>query len=91
MRAARAQRATRRRGAAQPRGRRPRLAAARASRVFARAAGGDTPTAGARFPSSKLKLDELFLNWLSLPESQKLARAPVAGLRAPRSQVFARL
>jgi len=25
-----------------------------------------------RFPSSKLKLDELFLHWLSLPDSQKL-------------------
>jgi hypothetical protein len=29
---------------------------------------------GARFPSSKLKLDELFINWLSVPESQKLVR-----------------
>ena len=27
-----------------------------------------------RFPSSKLKLDEFFLNWLSSPESQKLVR-----------------
>ena len=26
------------------------------------------------FPSSKLKLDEFFLNWLSSPESQKLVR-----------------
>lgn len=25
-----------------------------------------------RFPCSKLKLDNLFLQWLSLPESQKL-------------------
>ena len=38
------------------------------------APGAVEATAGARFPSSKLKLDELFLGWLSLPESQKLVR-----------------
>ena len=27
-----------------------------------------------RFPSSKLKLDEFFLNWLSSSDSQKLVR-----------------
>ena len=27
-----------------------------------------------KFPSSKLKLDEFFLNWLSSADSQKLAR-----------------
>lgn len=31
-----------------------------------------------RFPSSKLKLDEFFLNWLSSPESQKLVRDETA-------------
>lgn len=36
--------------------------------------GSDGEVAGApkRFPSSKLKLDELFLQWISLPDSQKL-------------------
>jgi hypothetical protein len=29
-----------------------------------------------RFPSSKLKLDEFFLNWLSSADSQKLVRSP---------------
>ena len=28
----------------------------------------------ARFPASRTKLDTLFLQWLSLPESQKLVR-----------------
>ncbi len=30
--------------------------------------------AGSRFPSSKLMLDNLFINWLAVPESQKLVR-----------------
>lgn len=42
-----------------------------ADRLFE--AGGDG-VSHARFPSSKLKLDELFLHWLSLPESQSLVR-----------------
>ena len=32
-------------------------------------------TVHARFPCSKLKLDNLFLHWLSLQETQKLVRA----------------
>ena len=33
----------------------------------------------ARFPASKTKLDNLFLQWLSLPESQKLVSELVGG------------
>lgn len=35
-----------------------------------------------RFPSSKLKLDELFLHWLSMPESQKLVLGLLEDARA---------
>ena len=65
-----------------------RLAPARLHRAAdpALCTGADAPTAGARFPSSKLKLDELFLGWLSLPESQKLVRrAARAPRRGPRT------
>jgi hypothetical protein len=58
------------------------------SPCFCACAGGDSAAAGARFPSSKLKLDELFLNWLSLPESQKLARCAAALLRAAPGSSF---
>lgn len=34
-----------------------------------------------RFPSSKLKLDEFFLNWLSSADSQKLVRLPFVASR----------
>ena len=32
-----------------------------------------------KFPCSKLKLDSLFLQWLAMPESQKLVRLPCLG------------
>lgn len=41
-----------------------------------------------KFPSSKLKLDEFFLNWLSSKDSQKLVRPPRRGSRGP--SVFSR-
>ena len=34
--------------------------------------GNENISAASKFPSSKLKLDELFLNWLSMAESQNL-------------------
>ena len=40
-----------------------------------------------KFPSSKLKLDEFFLNWLSSQDSQKLVRPRPPGSRGP--SVFA--
>lgn len=40
-----------------------------------------------RFPSSKLKLDEFFLNWLSSPESQKLVRPRPPPPALPRPSV----
>lgn len=36
-----------------------------------------------KFPSSKLKLDEFFLNWLSSQDSQKLVRPRPPGSRGP--------
>jgi hypothetical protein len=38
------------------------------------------------FPSSKLKLDEFFLNWLSSQDSQRLVRVPWTRVksRSPR-------
>ena len=42
---------------------------------------GDLSPAQHKFPSSKMKVDELFIQWLSLPESQKLVRAFIS----PRS------
>mmetsp|Transcript_24153 Transcript_24153/g.52711 ORF Transcript_24153/g.52711 Transcript_24153/m.52711 type:complete len:546 (-) Transcript_24153:91-1728(-) len=49
-------------------------AAATAAKTGSNARGHseDLPAAQKRFPSSKLKLDELFLQWISMPESQKL-------------------
>eukprot|EP00227_Mantoniella_beaufortii_P016649 CAMPEP_0197585914 /NCGR_PEP_ID=MMETSP1326-20131121/8072_1 /TAXON_ID=1155430 /ORGANISM="Genus nov. species nov., Strain RCC2288" /LENGTH=162 /DNA_ID=CAMNT_0043150483 /DNA_START=125 /DNA_END=610 /DNA_ORIENTATION=- len=38
-----------------------------------------------RFPSSKLKLDEFFLNWLSSPESQKLVLSLLEDAKAGRA------
>ena len=35
-------------------------------------------TVHAKFPCSKLKLDNLFLHWLSLQETQKLVGFPLA-------------
>ena len=43
-----------------------------------------------RFPSSKLKLDEFFLNWLSSPESQKLVRPDPRFKRDPTETTPAR-
>ena len=65
---------------------RRRACVTRLTRQRTLSAGADAPTAGARFPSSKLKLDELFLGWLSLPESQKLVRSAArAAPRGPRT------
>ena len=38
-----------------------------------------SPGAPQKFPCSKLKLDSLFLQWLAMPESQKLVRVPCLG------------
>ena len=38
-----------------------------------------SPGAPQKFPCSKLKLDSLFLQWLAMPESQKLVRLPCLG------------
>ncbi|CAI5489476.1 unnamed protein product [Closterium sp. Naga37s-1] len=45
---------------------------------------GESSLVQQRFPSSKMKVDELFIQWLSLPESQKLVMSLLEDAKAGR-------
>ena len=45
---------------------------------------GEAQGGGSKYPSSKLKLDELFLHWLSLPDTQRLVLTLLEDVKAGR-------